>query len=418
MAEPEPAFALNFILLLLGLLIPVAGLVALGALWMVRGRDPGVKAGAPMLDTPPSDLPAPLVGTLLDEHADEHDVVAALVDLANRGVLRIAPVQETAPVPGWTADYEITRLTSDDAGLRDYERQLLSQLLGDQTSVRLSAARQRFVAALPYLQEALSEAVAREGLFAENPARVRQRWLQAGIALLVLAAAGGLFFGGWLAAYADLAFAPFIGIGILGAALLLPRRPHAAAHAPPARWRPTAGTPSAATWPSMRRRRRPTARRISSSATCPMRSCSASIEAGSTASPRRARRRRPGTAARPWSSAGPSGTGGPAGTAARGTRRTRQGATGRRPGQPRARTREWATGRVARAACRASATAWTTCSTGPPRRSTRDSGVASGSHDWSSGGSGDGGGWSGGGAGDFGGGGDSGGGGGGGGSFD
>src|SRR3954468_7411644 len=100
--------ALNFILLLLGLLIPVASLVALGALWMVRGRDPGVKAGAPVLDTPPSDLPAPLVGTLLDEHADEHDVVAALVDLANRGVLRIAPIQETAPVPGWTADYEIT----------------------------------------------------------------------------------------------------------------------------------------------------------------------------------------------------------------------------------------------------------------------------------------------------------------------
>src|SRR5207248_2266860 len=133
--------ALNFVLLLLGLLIPVAGLVALGALWMTRGRDPGVKAGAPVLDTPPSDLPAPLVGTLLDQHADERDVVAALVDLANRGVLRIAPVQETAPVPGSTADYEITRLTSDDAGLRDYERQLLSQLLGDQTSVQLSAAR-------------------------------------------------------------------------------------------------------------------------------------------------------------------------------------------------------------------------------------------------------------------------------------
>src|SRR5205823_4138417 len=80
--------------------------------------------------------------------------------------------------------------------------------------------RQRFVAALPYLQEALSEAVVREGLFAENPAHVRQRYLRAGIALLVLAAAGGLIFGGWLAAYADLAFVPFIGIGILGAALL------------------------------------------------------------------------------------------------------------------------------------------------------------------------------------------------------
>src|SRR5581483_11323657 len=192
--------ALNFLLLLLGLLIPVAGLAALGVLWMLRGRDPSVKGGARVLEAPPSDLPAPMVGTLLDERADEHDVVASLVDLANRGVLRISPLPE-APLPGWTADYEIERLTTDESGLRGYERQLLSQLLGGESRVRLSTARQRFVAALPYLQEALAEDVTREGLFTENPARVRKRYRQAGILLLLLAAVGGIFFGGWLAAY-------------------------------------------------------------------------------------------------------------------------------------------------------------------------------------------------------------------------
>src|SRR5205807_1388942 len=114
--------------------------------------------------------------------------------------------------------YEFERLSADDSGLRDYERQLLTQLLADDSHVRLSAVRQRFAAAVPHIQEALHDAVANEGLFSENPASARQRYRSAGILLLILAGVGGVFFGGWLARYADLAFVPFIGIGILGAA--------------------------------------------------------------------------------------------------------------------------------------------------------------------------------------------------------
>ncbi len=225
--------ALNFLLLLTTLLILFGGLVSLGVLWRVRGSDPTVARGAPVLETPPSDLPAPLVGTLLDQRADSQDVVATLVDLANRGVIRIAEVEGDS-LAGGGRDYELERLTRDDANLRDYERLLLLTLFGEGDRVRLSQTRATFAAAIPGLQAALHREVARAGLFHEDPAAVRKRYAAIGWGLVGGSIVGAIVVGGWLARYADLALLPFFALLVVGGVTLwlaghMPRRTRAGA---------------------------------------------------------------------------------------------------------------------------------------------------------------------------------------------
>ncbi|HEY7064999.1 MAG TPA: DUF2207 domain-containing protein [Chloroflexota bacterium] len=208
--------ALDFVCLALALLIAGVGLGSLALLWRTRGRDPDVAPGAPTLSAPPDDLPAPLAGTLLDEQADVQDVLATLVDLANRGVLRMTPVEES----GATSDYELERLKADAASLRGYERLLLTTLFGEGSRVRLSQVRGIFAAAIPGLQAGLYQEVARAGLFAENPEVVRQRYRGLGIALGVIGIVGAIAVGSWLAAYADLGWLPFVALAVVGGALV------------------------------------------------------------------------------------------------------------------------------------------------------------------------------------------------------
>ena len=84
----------DLILGVVGLVIPIAGAVAIYMWWYTRGRDAALGAVADYLAEPPSDLPPGLVGTLVDEKADMKDIVATIVDLARRGVIRITEQQE------------------------------------------------------------------------------------------------------------------------------------------------------------------------------------------------------------------------------------------------------------------------------------------------------------------------------------
>src|SRR5262249_22918629 len=80
---------LNFVALLLSIGLLAGGGGLLFSPWYPAGRDPQVGAVPALLDSPPSDLPAPLAGPLVDEVADVQDAVATLVDLGERGFLQL-----------------------------------------------------------------------------------------------------------------------------------------------------------------------------------------------------------------------------------------------------------------------------------------------------------------------------------------
>jgi hypothetical protein len=67
----------------------LGGPIAVYLLWYKRGRDVPVGVVPEYISEPPDDLPAPLVGTLVDEKADLPDIISTITDLGRRGVLRM-----------------------------------------------------------------------------------------------------------------------------------------------------------------------------------------------------------------------------------------------------------------------------------------------------------------------------------------
>jgi hypothetical protein len=141
----------------LALLLTVAILAGGGAfllwLWFTNGRDPAIGAVPPRLEQPPSDLPAPLAGTLVDEIAGAKEVVAALVDMGDRGLLQLTDMQNPQLVGSTSHVRVILRAPLEDARLRGYEKALLAALFGRSPTVPaemlLSTVKQHFPDLLP-----------------------------------------------------------------------------------------------------------------------------------------------------------------------------------------------------------------------------------------------------------------------------
>ena len=185
----------NFLVLLLSVAILAGGGAGVVLLWYSRVREPHVGPVPATLDAPPSDLPAPLAGTLVDGAADLQDAVAILFDLARRGVVSLKH-------EGTDVRVALHRSTADQS-LQRYERVLLVALFGRDVSegeVLLSQVRVRFASAVPILERRLSEAVFAEGLFVGDPLVDKRRfarlgWIGVGVGA-VLAVIAPLVLGG------------------------------------------------------------------------------------------------------------------------------------------------------------------------------------------------------------------------------
>jgi hypothetical protein len=230
----------NFLILLLTMAIAVGGGLGVILLWYQRVREPPIPAVPPRLDQPPSDLPAPLAGTLVDGAASTRDAVAILLDLARRGVLSLK--QEAGP-SGSDVRVVLHR-PSQDPTLQRYERVLLVALFGqgvDDGEILLSQARTRFSSAVPILEQRLYEATVDAGLFPVSPVLERRRFLRLGLlgvgvglvlAILPMALFGAILPAAWLPGAALVA----IGLAVVWLSRKMPHRtPRGALEA--ARWR-------------------------------------------------------------------------------------------------------------------------------------------------------------------------------------
>ncbi len=202
---------------ILGLLLILGGALWVYLRWYTRGRDPLTGLVAEYVAEPPSDLPAGVVGTLVDEKADMQDIIATLIDLARRGVITMQEEQTVGFLGiGSTRDFVFKRVgTANASGLRDYERTLLDDVVpaGER---KLSDLKNSFYTSIPEIKKGLYSEVVKEGLFPTRPDSVRSRWAGVGCAVIILAIAGGFLAG---MAFADTAIGilfPFIGLGFFG----------------------------------------------------------------------------------------------------------------------------------------------------------------------------------------------------------
>lgn len=208
----------NLALGVLGILVLLGGGLLLFILWYMRGRDPHVGLMADYLREPPSDLSPGVMGTLIDERADLHDVLGTLTDLGRKGIIHI---EEVAPAQGsWgRSDFLIERR---EAGipLTKLEQAVLDTILPNGAiRMRLSEVKGGINASLTRFNEALYAEVVERGYFTVSPERTRQRYRTAGKAMAILAivvAVGAFFISG--STLGALIF-PAIGLVVIGLAL-------------------------------------------------------------------------------------------------------------------------------------------------------------------------------------------------------
>jgi hypothetical protein len=212
-AEERSAWA-GVLLLIAGLLTAVGGGVALYALWFTLGRDPGVGLVAEYIPEPPDDLRPGAAGVLLDETFHSRDVVATVLDLANRGVMRMDPATE-----GVSTQYTFTLLEHTET-LRPYERIVLDLIFGASAKVGTAAPMPQVAGALATRNSEIADAfygdLVDHGYFRESPETTRKRWqtifkaipIVVGIIVIGIVIATG--------AWSNFAFLPiFVGIGLM-----------------------------------------------------------------------------------------------------------------------------------------------------------------------------------------------------------
>jgi len=123
-----------------------------------------------------------LIGTLVDSRVDPADILATILDLAQRGHLRITEL----PTERYgTSDWTFTRLTVDDE-LRPYELQLLDALTTSQ--VKVSALSGSVAPAIAEVQDSIYQEVLASGWFSRLPSQ-RSPLVKFGFVGIVLAVA-------------------------------------------------------------------------------------------------------------------------------------------------------------------------------------------------------------------------------------
>ena len=220
-----------------GLLFLLGGPAALYLLWYRLGRDKPVEMVADYLPEPPDDLAPGVVGTLLDEQADMQDIIATVVDLAQRKVISITEEQTGKFL---TARDFIYRYENRNLPVSSFEQLLLDSLFDLGGEVRLSDLKDRFHTELPALKKALYDEVTAQGLFARSPEAVRNQYGCLGVCLLALAGLIGVGLMSLFGGLSGAAVLPGIGLAVTAFGFLLlsrfmPRKTDAGAELA-ARW--------------------------------------------------------------------------------------------------------------------------------------------------------------------------------------
>jgi uncharacterized protein (TIGR04222 family) len=138
----------------------------------------------PVEFVPPDNLRPGQIGTLVDFSANPLDVTATIVDLAVRGYLVI----EEVPGEGGflhKPDWKLTKKKDPDAGVKDYERQLLDALFQDGNEVKLSDLQYTFAERMNEVQQALTDDAKAQGWFVRVPSVVRMQWGCLGVLVLL-----------------------------------------------------------------------------------------------------------------------------------------------------------------------------------------------------------------------------------------
>ena len=219
--EKVPALAI-----LTGLVTAVGfGLLGL-FMWRDGIRDPAVGLVADILPTPPDDLPAGMVGALIDETLDAKDVIGMLVDMDRRGIVEISEDSDASSKKEDDPTRFHIELKQDVDAAPAWAAAMLEGLFGKNAGAGASISFKPLKDLAAKHKGSISKSVEQElfsqGYYDELPTTTRVRWILRAVAGLVIAAipvaAIALWtkaFSGWLIAASVVAGVMFVGVAVM-----------------------------------------------------------------------------------------------------------------------------------------------------------------------------------------------------------
>lgn len=179
-------------------LLPIFSFLYMMNRWYRKGRDPRVRESVTVMYEPPKFGNNPLtpaeVGTLIDEKIDPRDITSTIVGLAVKGYVQIEEqIRESFFFD--KKDYYIKKMKEVDAGLNDFETELMKSLFPETLPGTLvSSLKNKFYTNLPALRKALYKDLVRKKYFLSDPEKVRNSYRIAGVLIAVFGSFGLAFF--------------------------------------------------------------------------------------------------------------------------------------------------------------------------------------------------------------------------------
>ncbi|MFZ8832871.1 MAG: DUF2207 family protein, partial [Candidatus Caldipriscus sp.] len=166
--------------LLFMILLPLISLLYMLSQYFRYGRDPRINRSIMVEYEPPENLKPAEIGTLVDEYADDRDIVATIIDLAIRGYLKIRPLGDK--------DVEIEVLREGD-DLEGYERKVfeaIKESAEDGKVLRLGESLEPSKAkklhdTLESVKDEVYDLLTKIGYFQEKPDVVREKYALLGV---------------------------------------------------------------------------------------------------------------------------------------------------------------------------------------------------------------------------------------------
>lgn len=163
------------LLLLLGVLVflyYVVSPIIVIFLWFRYGRDPKTQPVVRAWYDPPKDqsgnfLKPALVGTLVDERADNRDISATIVDLAIRGFYKIHESEK-----GKTYWFEKKKNYRKE-NLSDFEIKILEHFFKDGDTITTTELKKDFYLVSSKIKNGLYDLLVTKGYFPKNPQKIR-----------------------------------------------------------------------------------------------------------------------------------------------------------------------------------------------------------------------------------------------------
>jgi len=170
------------------LLLPVLVLIFLYNYWRRHGKDPlGAGTIMPEYEPPANILPAE-AGVVIDEKMDTRDLTATIIDLANRGYLKIK--QEDKKALGFSIgkDWQLLLTEKSIANLSGFEKKLINILFDNDREVFLSKIKKnnKLAQEIKDIKNSIYDKVVEKGWFEKNPNKIRATFSGIGLGIIFL----------------------------------------------------------------------------------------------------------------------------------------------------------------------------------------------------------------------------------------